>query len=787
VTADAPEAPAAASPPPATSPSPKPEAGATAGAGVDDGSDASAFKSFGHEAFTDQAAAKDYAQGREALRPPVSATYVSGERDQQVHLGDRNYYQFARRPVAEPGEVRQEELARLRERYVAVPNYDQIYEDLKNRRLLVLVGSPGTGRTTTALHLLDALTAGIVRRLEPEIDLQTIDESMVGKASGSLAVLSGPVTPPTKAQADRLAALLARQGSFCVVVATPTPGVLRAFVEYRADCSRPPFTELIRGHLEANVSAADPAGTVHDLVALATSSELQQALGAAPRASEVAELARLLVKHKRGELRLDAVTARAEAFLGRRIERWFSELGGSPRRDVVERGLRLAALRVALAVFDGMPQHYVTAAGAALGDHLVQTGSPEHGPSRPVAPDFDATLVATLDAELVDEDITYGEMQIPFPSQVIRYLDRRTPAVLLTQLWRRHQPLRQPILDWLWELSSHQQWKVRIRAAQATGLLAVTDFDHTFPALIKPAAMSRPPRRKRIDPAHDDEGDEFDAEDATWGVRREFAAMALDQAALDDRIRPMVAEVLRGWRRSSDYALRWTAARTHGLEFGLVSPAKSLNELRIIGTPWELLELRDVLPEDRAQLRDLRWVAGFSIARLFAIGGGDNVLEQLAQWLRHERRSVRLLAQEAVLYMAHLKMWAVGAQAGEGYVGPAATTGRERWPVALALSVDNPALTGRIAGLIRTVLGSGPASEVLINEIGSWWELGKSDPRAIDAFLELVPFLVVDERDRSRLDHAVDRGCRRWDDPLPSDVADRIRAETSAAIRSRRS
>jgi hypothetical protein len=76
---------------------------------------------------------------------------------------------------------------------------------------------------------------------------------------------------------------------------------------------------------------------------------------------------------------------------------------------------------------------------------------------------------------------------------------------------------------------------------------------------------------------------------------------------------------------------------------------------------------------------------------------------------------------------------------------------------------------------------------VLIDVIGSWWELADSDPGAIDAFLELVPSLVVDERDRRRLDYAVDKHCRRWDDPLPSHVADRIRAETSAAIRSRRS
>ena len=785
MTADAPEATAPASPSPDTSPSPKPEAGTTAGVGVDEGSDAPAFSTSGHKTFDEQGTAEEYARGREALKPPASATYVSGGRDQQVHVGDRNYYQLARPPVAEPGEVRQEKLGRLRERYVKVPLYDQIYKDLEKRRLLVLVGSPGTGRTTTALHLLDALTNGAVFRLEPEIDLRTIDESMVGKERGSLAVLSGPVSPPTKAQADRLAALLARQGSFCVVVATPTSAVLRAFAEYQVDCSPPPFAELLRGHLDATVTAEDPAGTVDDLVALALGPELQQALGTAPRASEVAELALLLVDHKRGKLRFEEVTVRAEAFLERRIERWFSELGGSPRRDVIERGLRLAALRVALAVFDGLPQHVFTATGAQLGDRLVQTGPPEPGPSRPIVPNFDATSVATLDAEVVDEDVTYVDVQVP--SQIIRYVDRRTPAILLTHLWRRCQPLRQPVSDWLWELSCHPEWIVRIRAGQAAGLLAAADFSHTFRAVIERAATARPQLRKRSDPADDEEGDEFDPDDATWGLRREFAAVALDQAALDDRVRPMVVDVLRRWRRSSDYALRWSAARTLSLEFGLIALAKSLDDLRVIGTPWELRKIDDVPAHERAQVWGLRWVAGFGIARLFAIGGGDDVLEQLALWLGHERKSVRELAQQAVVIMADLKMWAVRAEAGGGHGGRGATTGRERWPVALALSVDNPPLAGRIADLIRTVLESGRAGEVLMKVIGSWWELGQSDPSAIDAFLELVPHLVVDERDRGRLDYAVDRGCRRWDDPLPSDVADRIRAETSAAIRSRRS
>ena len=223
------------------------------------------------------------------------------------------------------------------------------------------------------------------------------------------------------------------------------------------------------------------------------------------------------------------------------------------------------------------------------------------------------------------------------------------------------------------------------------------------------------------DLAHEEEGEEgFDPDDATWELRRDFAAVALDQAALDDRVRPIVAEVLRRWRRSPDYALRWTAANTLGLEFGLSRSRSRLRSCGLLephGSCWSCAtyHLKNALRCGTCG------GSQDSVSRGFSPLGAARMCRALARWLRHERKSVRELAQQAVVIMAELKMSAVREEVGGRYGTPAATTSRERWPVALALSVENPPLKGRIAGLVRTVLGSRPAGEVLMKDIGSWW------------------------------------------------------------------
>lgn len=72
------------------------------------------------------------------------------------------------------------------------------------------------------------------------------------------------------------------------------------------------------------------------MAALATTRRLQDTLGPAPRPSEVAGLAALLVAHAREELTIEELESGASAFLDRRIAEWFAVLGEPARSESTE-------------------------------------------------------------------------------------------------------------------------------------------------------------------------------------------------------------------------------------------------------------------------------------------------------------------------------------------------------------------------------------------------------------------------------------------------------------------
>lgn len=737
------------------------------------------MRSSAGESFDDQATAA-YGEGRKTLSPARDLTVVSGGADQHVQIGHRYYFQSTRNAAPSPGPVRAERLAAIRDRYVRVPGYAEMLEGLRERRLLVLIGSPGSGRSTTALHLLDLMTGGTVSRLDPETDLRGLDEGNIGRECGYLGEIDISTTPPTEAQTDRFADLLERQDSFCVLVAPPTPTAIRAFGDYRANSSSPPVTEVLSAHLQAHLCSTDAPDAVDRLIDLAEDPRLRDALGPSPRPSEVAGLAGLLVAHERGNIVIDDVFRGASAFLDRRIAGWLRELQEPARRGGAERVMRLTALRLSIAVFDGLPRHLATTAADRLGDLLIQVGTPRLTPGRALVDEDDSTLLAALHAEVADEEIRFGGIAIP--AQIVRCLDRRTPSALLTHVWQRHHNLRPPIIRWLTAMGQDPQPAVRVRAAQAAGLLCSVDFSHTFPLLVEPCALAQPRRSRSDHSGRTDLDDSDDEMELRWEFRRGFAAVALDQAGLDERLIAVVESTLRRWRRSADPALRWTTAVALGYNFGLRSIERTLDELRIIGTPQEIEDVVGLAEPLRSQTWDLVWVAGLSIARLFANGAREIVLEYLRYWLEHPRQSLNQLALQTVVIMADLRMTSAPDRR---QVNPrtsgllsAGTSGRERWPLLLGIVEGDPGLAAPTAAVLRLALRSS-AADLVEDAIAKWIELGQSDECFLDALIEFLPRLAVEESDVRALRYIVAQTRRRWSDPIRPDVADRVESALS--------
>jgi len=397
-------------------------------------------------------------------------------------------------------------------------------------------------------------------------------------------------------------------------------------------------------------------------------------------------------------------------------------------------------------------------------------------------PDDSATMLADTPIETESQDVPLSTGMVP--GEVIRYRDRRMSAALLRYVWQSQYALRHPMITWLDGLSRDPRTNVRLRAAQAAGLICSLDFTHTFDALIRPAAEARPDVRPVADVENDDQDDEdFDA---SWQYRRYFAAVAMDHVARDPRLRKAVRGQLSRWRRSDDPALRWTAAIALGYDVGARTPDNALNELRVLGTPWEARRYRELeasASSKRARAltaeEEVFHAAGSGVAGLFRYGAHREVLDQLRAWIDDPHSSVRLLAVQAVIYIMGTTVSAVGRPETRGpavsdeLVADSDRQDRARWPVLLAMHGRQNPVERPAADLVRRALRS-KDRKVALEVLGGWFASAGEDGDVLAAVEAFLPLLVVEESDRGRLRGLVKEMRHRWEEPLPGLVADRL-------------
>lgn len=667
----------------------------------------------------------------------------------EMQVGDR-YQIFVGHTVSRtPGAVRRELLDWIRVRYVEVAGHREMVETLRSRRLILLRGQPGTGRVTTALQLLDYVTGGKVYRLESGETIKSLTQSgLPEKGAGYLGELSRRVGGSlTEAHLDKLRGLLEKESAFCVLVSESDPRHADFFGGYAFPYNPPEPDILLKRHL-AHESLPDDADDFEErLEQLFGEPWISSALGPCPRPLESVRMAALLAQHARDRITREDVEREAAQAVYFQVAEWFTALQAMPPGGELDEALRLAAFRIALAVLNESPYHLVAEAAGYLGAKLIEaTGADETRRTSLFADDEDSRLPA-LRAKVIDGHATFGQAQVPMPLLVFH--DARYPIAILKYVWQTHHRMRAAIAWWLLELGKDVRPMLWVRAAQATGYLCGLDFLYVFTKMIVPGATS-------------------DA--LSWSVSkrmRHSAAIALDQAAQDDHLRPAIRERLRSWRNNEDHALRWTAAAAHGFALGRRYLDESLNELRILGTPSERKQTMD----DRDDLA-LVGISGFSIAKLAAFGEAEPVLDRLEQWIRSDRSSLRRLAVFALahlidLYGFELDYLAMSVGREER---PALPAGAQRWPLLLALQAQDPRLTEPIAGLLRQLLRVREGSWIAKEFLGKWIRSGERDPKFLEVLVDFLPYVVEQESDAYRLTHLVDRMSKDWADPLRDEV-----------------
>ncbi|MGP3968904.1 hypothetical protein [Streptomyces sp. 6N223] len=627
-------------------------------------------------------------------------------------------------PAPLPGPVPAEELRHLRRVFARPPEYAQLLDALRRRRVLALCGEPGSGRGLAALALLDEVAHGAVARLDPRTDLATLAEASVKEGHGYCLELTGE--EPTAArgpQLDRLGALLAERDAHLVLVVDAGDAADELL---RGRDGRlflpPPGEEVLARHLVALLADADEE-TRARARRTAERRDVADALGLDElRPGEAVALAGLLARHATGALSDAGLLAECERFAPRQAAAWFAGAGSGAARAAAPAGLRPAAFRIGLAVYDGAPHSVAAEAAETLTWEMATTLDPERPPGRPLFSDDLRAVLTAARAELADGDVWLGDDRLPV--RTVRFAGRGLPWAVLSRVWEWHHNARGPVCRWLRAQCDDPRPLAWVPAAMAAGALCALDFPYAQAELIAPLAAS------------------------DSGTQRLAAATALAHTvARDARLRPVVRSLVAEWARGDDELLLSTAALTHGYGTVAGSVARSLDAL---GPMAEWVAGGELL-------RD----AAFGVARLAAGHEPETVLRRIGAWLDDRRGSRDDLALLAVVRLAGSRTWELwGLEEPAESAEPAA---RQGWPLLPALLAAHPAQAPLLADLVGRGLAATRSRDAVLSGLTTWIRAADESGELLDRLCAFLPELAATAPANAR--HLRSRVARLTDDP----------------------
>lgn len=688
-----------------------------------------------------------YRRSRTVFQSGSQGAVISDGQFGSVHIGNQTTYNFATARRLTPGQVHEDELERVRGPYAPVPGYRRIRDLLAYRRLVLLRGPDGTGRSMTALRLLDDIGQGSVSRLDTGTGVHHLTETDLSEGHGHLADLRiDEVAVLSRLHLDRLSGMLETRGAWLVLI-IPHDSVLAAgLADYLADCGRPDRADILERQLLWMLRRHTPE-TGANLRVLADSTEIDRALGEEPSPAEVANLVALLDEHGRGERSEQDVVTGCLAARERVLADWFD-----PRPMAVETGrpggtgatttvARKAAYRVALAVFHGSPQHVVAEAGESLGRRLIRTQHPFQTPGLPVfAGEHDGWLLDSR-AVLSPGTVLIGTAAVQ--TTLASFDDERRPLEVIKYLWSHHHNVRGPVRDWLHELAADTRPTVWMRAAQAVGVLCGLDFAAVSTTMLDPWADAQDSPDHQIN-----------------------AAFALEEAARIPDVEPAVRATVDQWKESSTESRRRAATETLGREFGLARLDSTLDDLLSLGT-WRPREHQEP---------PLLTVAGRSLANLVGLGGVDKVTTRVRQWVTSRRPELIDLALVATLSIASVKVSELlnPSRLTDGPAGDRwpRLTERGAWPLMLAMATDDPSLFTPFADMVWNAVENARARRSALTLLGKWALGAQRDPAQLTPLARFLRLLGDRPHSRQRLAILLRTMRTRWEHTLDHEVAE---------------
>ncbi|HEX2132697.1 MAG TPA: hypothetical protein VHH15_14165 [Actinophytocola sp.] len=497
--------------------------------------------------------------------------------------------------------------------HVWTAEYGALLDTLRQYRVAFLNGHEGTGRLATALAALAELSGSdkvVSIDLDDEADLTTVldQDGLLATGHGHVVELS-PARPPRKQTLATAGGVLDENQGYLVVVGAPVDALEPYAVPFRP----PPAAQVLERHLThlLRVQGWSEARCAEFVRTCRLDPTVAEQLRASSRPGEVVTLAQRLAET--GQQGGDP--AEAVALLPGALRDLAARMLAGANQDGDVHTLRRLTTRIAYAVYNGHPHPLVFELAAALRAALPEETLAEQ-PGL-VSSVFAGGLEDLVDAEMRGRSGPDRPDDEQPAARRARLVDPTLAKAVLDVVWHDYDHLRNPLLDWLGDLGGDQRERVRMRAGQVAGQLAVFDFGLVYRRLLRVWAASE--RRSH----------------------RQAAAWAMERAVLEPAMTRRVCRQVRDWALSPDPFRNDTAARCYATRLGSEFTEDALTPLWLIafrreqeGSPAVARALAHVYRPDDPEFAHV-------------------VLDELSRWARDGERCVRVHAARALTFLAH--------------------------------------------------------------------------------------------------------------------------------------
>ncbi|MFK0232158.1 hypothetical protein [Streptomyces vinaceus] len=376
------------------------------------------------------------------------------------------------------GEIPAETLERLAEDFVSEGTaFTELLARLREERVLVLTGSPFTGRRTAALMLLHRLGATPVRALDRDVAPGELSRRLTSDGGAVCHLLCDlDISREQPLREAHLLALRGRMGelkSYLVITAGRSP-----YVEDTVELApwRPPEPKAV---LRALLPKRTDAAHARRLLALPAVSEF---LSHERQIREVVQYVAVLAEGDKERIEQYSLVT-----LEQQVQEWFEE-AETPVQ------LREKAFLIALAAFDKGPYALTAELSDTLYAALRSTGDASYQEPIPVFGTHIGKRLQNARAERYParEMTEWG----PVTQIKAAFHDERVAPVVLREVWTGHPAARPALIRWLNGLSVDGRPFVRTRAAATVAVLAFTDLPSAMALIVERWADARESRRQ---------------------------------------------------------------------------------------------------------------------------------------------------------------------------------------------------------------------------------------------------------------------------------------------------